>query len=161
MFIKLTKMLLLQLLLLILLVSCSRTTTDAIDENQIQDAFSILSIVDMKDGKIAFFERSTYKDVGVAFIDSSMSKEKTGIGGYLQQNHDLTNWHYSSSDINGKPYAVYYGTLDSPPTGKVFINLGVGNPKEAAVLKTSSATVWYLILEERIEVNELQIEVKE
>lgn len=157
MLIQLSKVILLQALLLTLLVSCSKTVIDAIDENKIQDGFSILSSVEIEDGNITFFERSTYKDIGVAFVNPSMSKEKTIIGGYLDQNNEETNWHYSSSDLDGNPYSVYYGTLDSYPKGRIFIDLGTGDNKEATVIKASSKTVWYLILKERIEVNELEV----
>ncbi|GJM72769.1 hypothetical protein HMSSN036_49850 [Paenibacillus macerans] len=42
----------------------------------------------------------------------------------------------------------------------VIVNLGTQLTKEAALMKTSSSTVWFTVLDERIEVNEVTVEEK-
>lgn len=153
------KFLLLPLLSLLLLVSCSNNPKDAIDEKHVQDDFSILGKISIEDGNIALFERVTHKDIGVAFLNKSMQKKATTIGGFLPQSYEDPNWdwHYSASELGGKHYSVYYGVLNEQSTGKVVIKFENGITKEATIFQASRSRIWIVIFNEKVEVKELEV----
>lgn len=152
----LRKLLWLPILSLIFLVSCSTNIEDAIDTNIVQDKIITLSTLRLEKGYIVFFEKESHKDIGVA-----KEKGKTSINGYLNQNNNKLNWHYSASELGGTFYSVYYGTLTQPPKGKVYIEFKNGVRKEATVLQASQSLVWTLVINERFEQNELKVTLEQ
>lgn len=157
--INILKKILLPILFLLLLVSCSNNPKDAINEKNVQDDFSILGTISTQDGSVALFERVTHKDIGVAFLNKTMEKKATTIGGFLSQSYEEPNWdwHYSASELGGEFYSVYYGALNKEPKGKVFIKFKSGIKKEATIFQASRSRIWIVIFNEKVEVNELEV----
>ncbi|MNJ55793.1 hypothetical protein D3C77_513110 [compost metagenome] len=88
-----------------------------------------------------------------------MEKHATTIGGYLTQNYKSLNWdwHYSGSVLGENHYSIYYGVLNKQPKGKVFIRFGNGLKQEASIMQASKSTIWVVIFNERVEVNEVEV----
>lgn len=143
-------------ILFLSITSCSGAKEDTLNEKLIQDNFTILKRIEIENGYVIFFERSTYKDIGVALMSNSNNNEETSVGGYLSQNIEDANWHYSSSELEGETYSIYYGRLDEQRDGEVFIKLGTQISKKPEIIEASSSTIWYLIFDERIEISEVE-----
>ncbi|MCR8842398.1 hypothetical protein NQ117_01750 [Paenibacillus sp. SC116] len=146
------------------LISClgsSKNIKDAIDWQEIHDDFSILHTFDVENGHISLFERTTYSDIGIAYINKSRKKSLTSINGYLSQKAEAPEWIYSSGSLGGGVYSIYYGRLDERPNGKVFVQFNnQGLSKEATLIEASSSMIWVVIFDERFESKDIRIMYK-
>lgn len=146
---------------LMIITACSgdrKNIEDALNRDIIGDDFSILHTVDIVDGYITFFERNIFKDISVAIINKSKDESKTSYGGYLSQSAGEPSSHYTSAEIAGKAYSIYFGRLDERSIDKkVFVELGDQLRKEAKLFEASSGIVWFVFFDERIESSEITI----
>lgn len=135
-----------------------KSIKDAIDWNMIFDEYSIIKDIDVDGGQIVFLERQTFKDIGVAFVNSSRNTAKTSVSGFLSQNENDPNWYYSFSNLDEHEYSVYFGRLDEAFDENIYIQLENKKIKEKATLMGGSlSTLWFIVFDERVEDHQISI----
>ncbi|MBU5440531.1 hypothetical protein [Paenibacillus sp. MSJ-34] len=149
--------LLLLSILLIISTSCSgpayKSIEEAISYYESSDNFAVFHTAEVTHGEIAFYERFTQQDIAVAFISmNGRTYNIYGIGGYLSQDDEAPEWHYSSREIANKAYSIYFGRLPERPAEKMSIRFNkLGVVKEASLTQASSSFVWFVVFDERTE----------
>lgn len=145
--------------LLLLLSACMRapSLSEVLDRDIIKDDYTILHSIDVANGQLVFYQRQTYRDIGLAAVNNSLERSSIQYSGQLSTAAGTPNRHYFSMELEGQPYSIYFGRLDEPRQGPVSIRFWDAENEEealvhkASVLNIEGASLWYMVFDHRYE----------
>lgn len=146
-------------------ISCSNSGYHSIEDVAhslgVNGELKVLFSTKVNQGEIALIEREIFKDIAVIFLEKAGKKYTKGaVGGYLSQDMNDSDWHYSSGEIAGKSYSVYYGSLNEKTSGKVLVTFNTLEiEKEATITNASLSTIWFVIFDERTEDHNIRVDI--